>query len=611
MSLSRLIDLVSVSSSGQSSDFSSGDYVLSINRDGSLIGFFSQANTLFSPNPAGGDYVIKNLNDGSFQVLTLAFDGELASGGGASNAYNELAISADGRFQAFGSTSLLTSSSDSTGEDIFIRSPGTNKLVMASDAQGGVKSYHASMPDISDNGNFVVFQSMDNLLAATDRNGAGDTDVYWFNKGSGELRMVSGAFGGNPQGSNGGNEADSAVASVSNDGQYVVFQSTAADLVNGDTNNYADILLRDMVHDQIYLLTSSPTGQGANSSSSDAVMTPDAHYVVYSSSASNLTNSPASGHNIFRFNVATGETQVVNTTADGVVVSGAFQPQISADGRYVVFESNATDLVPIAGDSNAVSKIFVKDLQTGNVAIASLKDNAGVNSGSAYAPQISDDGQFIAFTSNDALVARDSNDFIDVYRVTNPVYGSGSDLANDVFTDSPENETFDGGSGLDMVVYSHNRADHVLTKTAAGYGLAGDNLVNIERIQFWDKSVALDATATGNAGQAMEFIGVIAPSLLGELSVRGSIISLFDQEYTMAQLCQVALDLNLVAHGSHAELANAVFRNVTGGAASQEMTNALVDYIGSNGQANFLSAVAGLALNIDLVGLQQTGIEFI
>ncbi len=79
----------------------------------------------------------------------------------------------------------------------------------------------------------------------------------------------------------------------------------------------------------------------------------------------------------------------------------------------------------------------------------------------------------------------------------------------------------------------------------------------------------------------------------------------------MAQLCQVALDLNLVAHGSHAELANAVFRNVTGGAASQEMTNALVDYIGSNGQANFLSAVAGLALNIDLVGLQQTGIEFI
>lgn len=613
MPLPRLIDIVSTTSSGQIDDSPVGAYTLAINRDGSQIGFYSYSTTLFSPDPYGGDYVIKNMDSGAIRALTIATDGNLTNGrsGGASDAYNELAFSADGAAQAFGSTSLLTSVSDTTGEDVFISDSAS--LIMASAVQGGstLIRYHTSTPDLSDNGNFAVFQSMDNLLNPIDNNGSGGTDIFLYEKSTNTLSLVTGSADGTAQATNNGNETDSLNASVSNDGRFVVFQTTSSSLVPGDTNNYSDIYLRDMVSDNTYIVSITPTGGLANSSSSDPAMTPDEHYVVYSSSASNLVENDDSGHDVFRTDLNNGVTRKVNTTADGVAVDGAFHAQISADGRYVVFESTATALVPMAGDSSVVNKVFVKDMKTGSIAVASVDANGRVNSQSAYAPQISDDGQFIVFTTASALISNDSNGLNDVYRVSNPVYGMGSNLANDVFTDSPEFEVWNGADGLDTVVYTGQRADHMLQKQSTGYLLDSDSLSSIERLQFWDKSLALDVSNTGNAGQAMEFIGVVAPSLLNDLSIRGLIISLFDQENSMIELSQLALNLNLLPHANSTELANAVYQNVIGAAASQEMTNALVDYINVNGQANFVATVAGLAINVDLVGLSQTGLEFI
>lgn len=612
MPLPRLINIVSTTSANQVDNSPTGAFTLAINRDGSLVGFYSYSTTLFSPDPYGSDYVIKNMNTGAVQSLSVALDGNLTNGrsGGATDAYNELAFSANGAVQAFGSTSLLTSTNDTTGEDIFIRDSGS--LIMASAVQGGstLNRYHSSTPDLSDNGNFVVFESMDNLLKPVDTNGT-STDIFLYDKSTNKLSLVTGNADGTAQATNNGNETYSQDASVSNDGRFVVFQTTSSSLVPGDTNNYSDIYLRDMASNNTYIVSVTPTGGLANSSSSDPAMTPDEHYVVYSSSASNLVENDDFGHDIFRTDLNTGVTRKVNTTAEGVAVDGAFHAQISADGRYVVFESTATGLVPMAGDSSIISKVFVKDMKTGGVAVASIDTNGQVNNKSAYAPQISDDGQFIVFTTASALVSGDSNGINDVYRVTNPVYGMGSNLANDVFTDSPEVETWNGADGLDTVVYSGQRADHMLQKQSTGYLVDSDSLTSIERLQFWDKSLALDVDKTGNAGQAMEFIGVVAPALLNDLSIRGLIISLFDQENSMTALSQLALDLNLLPHANSTELANAVHQNVIGSTASQEMTNTLVDYINVNGQANFVSTVAGMGINVDLVGLSQTGLEFI
>ena len=79
----------------------------------------------------------------------------------------------------------------------------------------------------------------------------------------------------------------------------------------------------------------------------------------------------------------------------------------------------------------------------------------------------------------------------------------------------------------------------------------------------------------------------------------------------MESLSQLALDQNLLPTNSNVALANAVYQNVLNGPASPEMTDALVGYIEDHGQANFLATVAGLHINVDLVGLQQTGVEYL
>lgn len=172
-----------------------------------------------------------------------------------------------------------------------------------------------------------------------------------------------------------------------------------------------------------------------------------------------------------------------------------------------------------------------------------------------------------------------------------------------------------GGEGVDSALYSGARSSYGITVKKDGEILVSgssdgaDRLEDIERVCFSDISLAFDVD--GHAGQAMEFIGVVAPTLMNDTAIRGLIISMVDSGNTMEQLCQLALDQNLLPGSSNAELANSVYRNVLGGDANAEMTGALVGYIESHGQANFVATVAGLHLNVDLVGLQQTGVEYL
>ena len=189
---------------------------------------------------------------------------------------------------------------------------------------------------------------------------------------------------------------------------------------------------------------------------------------------------------------------------------------------------------------------------------------------------------------------------------------------SDTFYGGSGNDYLDGGSGNDTAGFDGNRVNYTLSNSGTAFVLQAktgaegtDTLVDIERLQFADKKIALDLTPEGNAGQAMEFIGAVAPGLLNNTAIRGLIISLFDQGQTMESLSQLALDQNLLQTDSNAALANAVYRNVLNGPASTEMTDALVDYIEDHGQANFLATVAGLHINVDLVGLQQTGVEYL
>ncbi len=204
------------------------------------------------------------------------------------------------------------------------------------------------------------------------------------------------------------------------------------------------------------------------------------------------------------------------------------------------------------------------------------------------------------------------------------LYGyGGSDILNgtsgsDKFAGGSGNDTLNGVAGVDTAIFSGNAADYSITKSSTGYtvtdnsGTDGlDTLIDIQRLQFANKKIALDVTPEGNTGKAMEFLGAVTPTLMNDSSIRGLIISLFDQGQTIESLSQLALNLNLLPSTTHAALANAVCLNVLGAEPNADLTNALVSFIEDHGQTSFIATVAGLHLNVDLVGLQQTGVEYL
>lgn len=200
--------------------------------------------------------------------------------------------------------------------------------------------------------------------------------------------------------------------------------------------------------------------------------------------------------------------------------------------------------------------------------------------------------------------------------------------ANEKFTSGAGNDTIDGGQGTDTAQYNTSRSNFTVEKNSNGYtvtdktGAAGtDTLTNIERLQFSDKKLALDLDPSQHTGQALEFIGLMAPILIKTPSVVGTILSLFDQGKSLHDVCQLALDVGLVnstaGSTSNASLAAMAFRNVIGSEADAATVNMLVGYMdgryASYSQADFMTVIAGMEVNqmhIGLIGLQQTGVEY-
>ena len=210
-----------------------------------------------------------------------------------------------------------------------------------------------------------------------------------------------------------------------------------------------------------------------------------------------------------------------------------------------------------------------------------------------------------------------------------PVPTSSGYSAPETITGTSENDTIDhkggsdqidGGSGTDTVLFFDNLNKYAITSLAgithvkalsgAISPYSGSNVVltNVERLQFIDVKVALDIS--NNALETLQFISVIAPDLKNDLVIRGVILDFFDHGYSMEQLCQMALEVGL-APTDNTALVNTVYHNVIGGTPNPDLTNALLGYVEQNGDASFLATVAGLNINVDIVGLQQHGMEYL
>ncbi len=204
--------------------------------------------------------------------------------------------------------------------------------------------------------------------------------------------------------------------SISADGRYVAFESVATDLVVGDGNGLADVFVRDLQTNTTVRVSVDTAGGDPDNVSMNASISADGRYVAFDSWATDLVLGDGNGMgDVFVRDLQTNTTTRVSVdTAGGDPDSWSMNPSISADGRYVAFGSNATDLV--AGDGNGTLDIFVRDLQTNTTTRVSVGTAGGDPDSPSQFPSISADGRYVAFDSwATNLVAGDGNGTFDVF----------------------------------------------------------------------------------------------------------------------------------------------------------------------------------------------------
>jgi archaellum component FlaF (FlaF/FlaG flagellin family) len=156
---------------------------------------------------------------------------------------------------------------------------------------------------------------------------------------------------------------DSFIPAISADGRYVTFQSIASNLVPGDTNSTFDVFVRDRRSGTTQRVNVATDGTQANGDSFSLAISADGRYVTFQSIASNLVPGDTNDRtDVFVRDLRSGTTQRVSVATGGTQANGDSDiPAISADGRYVAFESGASNLVP--GDTNHSEDVFVRDLK--------------------------------------------------------------------------------------------------------------------------------------------------------------------------------------------------------------------------------------------------------
>lgn len=204
--------------------------------------------------------------------------------------------------------------------------------------------------------------------------------------------------------------------SISADGHFVAFASDATDLVKDDENGVTDIFVRDLVKNKTTRVSVSSKGKEGDRASYWPYISQDGQYVTFTSEATNLVDGDKNGgSDVFIYDRITGNTELISISIDGKPANDlSFWSSISADGQYVVFMSNATNLV--SSDLNDSWDVFLRDREASATRLVSFGyDGSQANSQSEY-PIISADGGSIAFASDATnIVSGDSNGYRDVF----------------------------------------------------------------------------------------------------------------------------------------------------------------------------------------------------
>jgi hypothetical protein len=397
---------VSVSSAGGQGNGSSGGPAISPN--GRFVAFYSDASNLVAGDTnQTSDAFIRDRQKSATERVSVSSGGVQGNG----NSYSQ-ALSVDGRIVGFYSdASNLVAGDTNNVQDVFVRDRRTGTTERVSINSAGEQGNNTSIrPAFSADGRFVAFYSSATNLVSGGTNGA--FHVFVRDRGTGTTEQVS----VNPAGEQATLGGLDPVLSA--DGRFVAFFSPATNLVPDDTNGFAfDVFIRDRLTSTTEQVSVNSVGSQGNDASSRPAISADGRFVTFDSAATNLVAGDINNTNdVFVRDRQIGTTQRVRVSSGGGQGNGSsLLPALSPDGRFVAYQSDASNLVP--GDTGAFDS-FVYDRRTGTTERVSVSSTGEQGSGNSYSfnTALSSKGRFATFESDASnLVLGDTNGMRDVF----------------------------------------------------------------------------------------------------------------------------------------------------------------------------------------------------
>ncbi len=377
--------------------------------DGRYVAFSSWADNLVPGDTNGqSDIFVRDLQTGTTRLVSVASDGTQANGTSFTPS-----ISADGDVIAFRSDATNLVPNDTEGHlDVFVHTMSTGQTIRVSQKPSGIGANRDSMdPSISADGKVVAFSSLAHNLVPQPVDATGlCCDIFVSRLATGHITL------GDPM-LTGGGASDSFLPVLSATGRYLAFGSWGCEIAKDieclDESNVYELDLKTGTMSLVSRAYSGKVGFGCGA---NPAISADGTKVAFISDGANLVRHDSNGaYDVFLRDMTTGTTQRVSVTSKGAQTNGGLgRVTMSADGRDIVFQSDAWNIVP--NDENGVQDIFVHDMQTGKTFRASVSSSGAEANAYSGNAMISADGSIVVFESDASnLAGRDRNFTTDIY----------------------------------------------------------------------------------------------------------------------------------------------------------------------------------------------------
>jgi Tol biopolymer transport system component len=388
-----------------------------ISADGRFVAFESYASLVPIDTNARRDVYVLERVSGEVTLETDATD--------ARSDHRRPRISGNGRYLVFESVGAASTGTPPRVDVALCDRWNDTTRVLTVGIGGALANQSSRAPDISDDGQVVVFSSdATNLTAGGDVNGDGE-DVYLLNVPTGAVQRISRDYAGAQR-----LAGTSFSPAISGDGRWVAFASTAplhqSDAHQGSPqrskSGVVQIFLRDLERGTTARVSAPTRGHDPDGDSSSPAISGDGRFVAYESRASNLVNNDKNrSADVFLFDRIANSTILVSRAPDGAAANGASgSPALSADGRFVAFHSDASNLecdrrCPSAlEDINLLWDVFVLDREKNVIVRVSADPQAGWME-SSNAPALAASGLVVAFSSRHPIDTSDRADDFDLF----------------------------------------------------------------------------------------------------------------------------------------------------------------------------------------------------